>query len=184
MLRLAVFPWMSLTLHGDPPAPGTPNSVVVVAPLAGPFTDVANVSDVSGLLTPRGSTLASAPGGIGSPQNGSTALLATLLPDGSYELFMLQPAAPNATQRSVHRYVSPDLKTYTPDAKPVVPPGPLTSASMARDSATWRYLLLLFRPLTPPQLLESAYAYTSADGKTFSPAPSADTPVFVDYPQV
>ena len=182
---VAAFPWIYLALHGDPPAPGTPNSTVVVAPLAGPFTDVANVSDVSGMLTSRGSTLASVPGGIGSPQNGSTALLTTLLPDGTYELFMLQAATPEATQRGVQRYVSPDLKTYTADAKPVVPPCPLTSASMARDSATGRYLLLLFRPLTPPQPngLESAFAYISADGKTFQPAPSAGTPVFVDYPQ-
>jgi len=167
------------------PPPGSPNSTVVVAPLAGPFTDAANVSHVVGALTARGSTIASAPGGIGSPQNGSTALLTALLPDGTYELFMLE-GAPNATDRSVQRYLSADLKTFTPTpASAAVPPSPLTSAAMAKDTGTGRYLMLLFRPLTPPEPhgLESAFAYTSSDGLTFSPAPSDGSSVFTDYPR-
>jgi hypothetical protein len=169
-----------------PPAPGAPNSTAVVAPLAGPFTDVSTVSAIEGLVAARGSTLAPVPGGLTSPSNDSVALLTTLLPNGTYELFMLEGKA-NATDRTVRRYLSADLKLYTASpSEPVLPPAPLLGAAMAKaTTAADGYLLMVFRPSASAAAganssSAAAFTFTSPDGCTFTASSTA--PAFVDYP--
>ncbi len=128
-------------LLGAPP----PGSVKVTTPLA-TFTDVADAQDVVGLLQGRGSTVAEVPGGLQGPgSNDSLTLFAGVLADGSFELYMLE-GPPGANNRTIQRYTSTDLIHYAAAAAPALPPGEISSASMAKDNTTGEFLMVVYRP--------------------------------------
>ena len=151
---------------GAPP----PGSVQITTPLA-TFTDVADAQDAVGLLQGRGSTLADVPGGLQGPgSNDSTTLFAGVLADGSFELYMLE-GPPGAKNRTVQRYTSTDLIHYVAAAAPALPPGEISSASIAKDNTTGSFLMVVYRP-RHQTIVNTSVCGVPANSSNSSTAPS------------
>jgi hypothetical protein len=132
--------------------------------------------DVTGLLRPRGSTLAAVPGGLTSPRNASVTLYTGIFPNATFEIFTLEfvPAevvaegGTPALVKAVRRYLSTDLMTYTTAAPAFSVPG-MVSAAVARDNITGGYLLLAFVPDPTKESNGSrAVTYTSTTGMAWA----------------
>lgn len=142
------------------------------------LTSLSDAHNVTGLLTARGSTLATVPGGIRAPykDNATIAIYAGILPNSTYELFTVEPpplANASDQRRSIFRYLSLDLKTYSPPY--LVLRANLTSAAMAQNGIDGSYMLVVFQT-TPSHIqsqststLQSAFVYKSRDGLAWTP---------------
>ena len=143
------------------------------------FASLDAAHDVTGLLAPRGGTIAAAPGDIGAPSAEGIAIYAAILPNATFEVFMVEPdgARSDGPPRvRVARYLSDDLKAYT--AAAVVLSGDWVGASVARDAATGRYLMLGFGPPGGALNRTVAVAFGSADGRAFAPVHADARPAY------
>eukprot|EP01047_Picozoa_sp_COSAG01_P013423 COSAG01_NODE_629_length_14689_cov_298.955517_13_plen_289_part_00 len=130
---------------GGQQPPGSPQVVPPLTSFMDPHDDA---HDTVGRLIGRGETLAQGPGAVTGPtpgDNDSVALLTTILKDGTFEVFMAEGHV-TAKNRTVQRYTSKDLQTYAKTANAALPPQAFLSATMARDNATGRYMLLVYKP--------------------------------------